>query len=173
MPAKLRPREFRIEGCTKTCSLSAEALPGRTAEMVHLWFCDGANNQLIREKLALIGPKVSNGAIGRHRANHLVPVDQLVDVTEDDEEEAEPFSDIEILERIISKGAKSLRQVTARVSPEMTMRAIEMKYKLTQGNAFQGFLDAVNEAFADEDGEPDSPDAVASEDEQAQASVAG
>ena len=168
MPAKLKPRRFRVEGCSKLCSLSAEQTTVEAAGLFLRWFCEGANNALVQEKAAIIGFRLSLGAIGRHRASHLVPIGN--DPTEDPEDDGPPMSDIDILESFIQKGARSLRLTTSRITPEMTMKAMELKYKLTQGNAFQGFMDAVNQAFMAEDGGPETGDAVASEDEQAQAS---
>lgn len=165
MAAKLQPRAFRVEGCTKVCSLSPEQTTPDAARLFLKWFCEGANNQLISEKALIIGFKLSNGSVGRHRANHLVPI--IHDPTIADPIEGPPLSDVEILEAFIQKGAASLRLTTGRIGPEMTLKAMELKYKLTQGNAFQGFLDAVNNAFMGEpEGAAEGLDAVMGEDEQ-------
>lgn len=166
MPSKLQPRPFRLEGCTKQCSLSAEQTTPEAAGLFLRWFCEGANNALVREKGIIIGYRLSLGAIGRHRSMHLVPITH--DPTEDPEDDGGPrLSDVDILEAFIQKGAKHLKLTTSRITPEMTMKAMELKYKLTQGNAFQGFLDAISNEYM---GGPETGDAVKSEDEQAQAS---
>lgn len=172
---KLKPREFVVtERCTRACSLSEWALPGNAFGIVHTWFEQGHNNKVIHERSVAAGFPLSEGAIGRHRGRHLVPKDQMHSVGElikqADGEPEEQLSDLEILERLIQTGSKSLADKKVRVSPEMLMKAMELKYKLTQGNVFQGFLDAVNEAMAaePEEGAPESPDAVADPDEQAQ-----
>lgn len=171
---RLVPRKYTLsERCTGACSMSERALPNNAFAIVHSWFEEGANNDLIHARskdLLGEGRNLSLGAIGRHRRNHLVPEDQMHTVEELEAMggTAKPLSDLEILERLIQAGSKALADKKVRVSPEMTMKAMELKYKLTQGNVFQGFLDAVNAAM-DGDGGPESEEAVASPDERAQA----
>ena len=172
---RLKPREYvTTERCTRACSLSEWSLPGNAFAITHGWFEAGHNNKRIHELSVEAGWPLSEGAIGRHRGRHLVPKDQMHTVEElvkqAEGAPAEQLSDLEILERLIQTGSRSLADKKVRVSPEMLMKAMELKYKLTQGTVFQGFLDAVNEAMAAEpdEGAPELPDAVASTDEQAQ-----
>lgn len=177
MPAKLKPQKFRIEGCPKVCSLSVEKL-GNLADSIHSFYEMGDNDKTISEKAYLLGVKISSGAAGRHRANHLIPVmtaaDKLIAATGagyagvDPDKPIEKVDDLTVLERIISKGATTIDLATSRISPEMTIRAIELKYKLTQGSAFESFLAAIGGTMEEVTGRGHDPDAEASEEEQAQ-----
>jgi hypothetical protein len=170
----LRPRKYVVtERCTRGCSLGEHLLPGNAFAIVHGWFEEGVNNQIIHDRSIELGLPLSLGAIGRHRGRHLVPADHMKTVAELEEDhgvgDGPPLSDLEILERLIQVGSRSLADKKQRVSPDMLMKAMELKYKLTQGNVFQGFLDAVNDAMSDpEDGPPESPAALATADEAAQ-----
>lgn len=172
---KLKPREYVVtERCTRACSVSEWSLPGNAFAITHGWYEQGLNNKEMHAKSVEAGWPLSEGALGRHRGKHLAPKDQMHTVGELIEQAngapEQVLSDLEILERLIQTGSKSLADKKVRVSPEMLMKAMELKYKLTQGNVFQGFLDAVNEAMAVEPevGAPESPEAVAATDEQAQ-----
>lgn len=167
MPAKLVPRAWRLlDSCHKTCTLSSYQLGPKVAELVHSWYEAGCNNATISERAKQIGVSISEGAAGRHRANHLEPLDEF-----DDPTEGEPIKvdDIALLDQVIGRGAESLRFKTARVTTEQLLKAMELKYKLTQGNVFEGFLAAMGETMDEETAEPDAPEAVASADERAQA----
>lgn len=178
MPAKLRPQKFRLEGCGKLCSLNPEKFPGQLGQTIHEFYEAGDNDQTIVEKARLLGAKVSNGAVGRHRANHLIPeltrIDKLLiskgQMPESNTRPNEPapkVDDLTVLEQIISKGAQGIDLSTVRISPEMTIRAIELKYKLTQGSAFEGFLAAIGGTMDEVTGRGHEPE-VASEEENAQ-----
>lgn len=143
---------------------------------MHGWFEEGVNDPTIVHRASQIGLKLSERAVRRHRANHLVPVDQMEDIdpTMVTDPETGGVNDIALLDLIIMKGQETLKLRTAKVSPEMALKAMDLKYKLTQGNAFQDFIDAfagVNEAMAAEEELPESPDVVSGGDEQAQAEV--
>lgn len=71
------------------------------------------------------------------------------------------LTDLEILDAIIQRGAKGLQSSTIRITPEMTLKAMELRLKLTQGSVFDGFMNAVSEAF----GGAENPDAQAAPDE--------
>jgi hypothetical protein len=146
----------------------------KLATLFHTWYEEGISYEALIARAKAMGITLSRSAVARHKSRHLVPVDPSELEADEREEGAEvagegpPMSDIQILESLIARGAAGLRAPTSKVSAEMLMRAMELKYKLTQGNAFQGFLDAVNAAFDDED-KPENPDASKSADEQAQA----
>lgn len=122
------------------------------AETIHSWFEAGLTNGAIVEKAGVAGIKLSNGAVGRHAAKHLVPADQVEDPTTL-AEPAEKLSDLDILERMIQRGAQSLHLATFRVTPEQMLKALDMKYRLTQGSPFEKFLEAAYEAMADDEAE--------------------
>lgn len=165
MPAKLKPRRFEISSnCKRICSLNAANLPGRSADLIHGWYEAGDNNAKIVERATLINVKISEGSVGRHRANHLIPVDQLEDPTDSPDEKV---NELELLDAIISRGAKDLRLKTAKVTADQALKAIDLKYKLTQGNVLDDFLSAIG-ATMDDAGLPggENPAAQGASDEQ-------
>jgi hypothetical protein len=153
-PSRRRlPRRYIISNeCTRFCSLNREKLPGEMAETIHGWYEAGLTNGMIQQKAAIAGINLSNGAIGRHASRHLVPVDQAEDPTTVPLPQ-ERLSDLEILERMIQRGAQNLHHATFRVSPEQMLKALDMKYRLTQGSPFEKFLEAAYEAMADDEAE--------------------
>ena len=171
MPARLKPQKFRLEGCGKLCTLNPDKLPGEIGQAPHSFFEMGDNNATIIDKAAILGIKLSAGSVGRHRARHLVPeltrAQQAVQGLPDYDEPSEKVDDLTVLEKIISKGAKGIDLSTVRIGPEMTIRAIELKYKLTQGSAFESFLAAIGGTMEEVTGRGDGPE-VASEEEVAQ-----
>lgn len=163
MGTKLKPRAFEISPrCRRVCTLNAGNMPGRSGELIHGWFEAGDNNATIHKKAEMIGVKISEGAIGRHRANHLIPVDTMEDLVMDGDGQGAPkrLTELEVLDLIIDKGARSVQFKTAQISPEMTIRAMELKFKLTQGSAFESFLSALGESM-EEPAPPEAGEAVA------------
>lgn len=165
----MKPRKFQIDKCQKGCTLNEARYPARVAALLHSWFEAGYNNYDIIAKLGILGYKVSHGACARHRKNHLIVVDELDDITETSETDTARLSDLDVLERIIKGGARQLAQHGAKISPEMTMRAMELKYKLTQGSVLGDFMSAIAAAMdGDEPGPVENPEALAAADEQQQ-----
>lgn len=150
--------------CQRNCTLNAINLPGETAEAVHQLYESGANREKIRLYLAEHAVRVSDGAIGRHKTNHL---EALVESAPGGSTGKKTH--LQILEEIIAKGGDTLSMQSVRISPEMTMKAIEMHHKLTEGSVWEDFLSAIG-AMGDEvsEGGPENPDAQTSADEQAQ-----
>jgi hypothetical protein len=137
------PTKYEVRGCPKNCSLNAVSLPGKVGELIHGWFEEGNTYAEIQNKAKAVGVRVSNGALGRHKTRHLVPLedgDPLV-------EEEGSGSDLEVLELIIRKGGRSLRGKQINVGVDGVLRAIDLKYKLTQGNVFETFLQAMGGAL--------------------------
>lgn len=168
MPGALKPRAFRLLGnCTNTCTLSAHQLGPKVAELVHSWFEAGCNNGTISARAKQIDVDISDGAAGRHRANHLEPLDEFEDPT-DGSDPKPKIDDLALLDEVIQRGAEGLRFKTSRVSTEQLLKAVEMKYKLTQGSVWEATLEALGTAMSD-DGLPDAVEARASDDERAQA----
>lgn len=159
-----RAQKYMVNGkCRVHCSLNPVNLPGESAQLAHSLYEEGANRETIRLALGELGVSVSDGAIGRHKANHL---DALVADAPGATDPGKKLSDLETLDIIISKGAHQLEGSSVRISPDMLTRAIDLKYKLTQGNVFEAFLGAIG-AIGDE-AALESPDAQKSSDEQAQ-----
>lgn len=147
------PRKYRInERCNRSCSLNLAKHPPRIASLIHSWYEDGWNNFNIRAKAAMLDTTISDGAIARHRRNHL----EVVDVDEADipeevsKTDGEKLSDVQILDRIVAQGARNLSSKAVKVSPEMLMRAMELKYKLTQGSVMEDTFAAIGKAMSGE-----------------------
>lgn len=137
--------------------------PDKVAALIHRWFEEGWNNWSIIHKAQAVDVKLSHGAIGRHRRNHLEVIDpDLGPEPEESEAETQKLSDIEILDRVIRQGAKRLSGKNVQVSPEMTMRAMELKYKLTQGSVMEDTFNAIARAMG---GGVENPRAAQSSDE--------
>lgn len=163
MPGRLKPQPWVVDTarCTPGCSLNDRNVP--FPDLLLQWFCDGNNNTEILAKSDALGHHLSNGAIGRHRSAHLLPAHQVGVFDPFEEASDEKVDHIKVLEQIIARGAKGI--AVARIGPDMTLRAMDMFYKLTQGNVMDDFMSALTAAVtADaEDG------SVTSEDEAAQA----
>lgn len=150
--------------CRPTCSLNEVNLPGALANDVHGMFESGINRVKIAEFLGAQNVRVSDRAVGRHKANHLEPLVGRPSSGGDGKKKTH----LEILNQMIEAGGEQLDIKSTRISPEMTMKAIEMHHKLTEGSVWEDFLGAIG-AMGDElAGGPENPDAVESVDEQAQ-----
>jgi hypothetical protein len=112
--------------------------------MVHGWFEQGLNDKNIAKNASAAGFPLSHGAVGRHRGNHLEPKGEI---TPAGPQKAK--TDLEIIEAMIQAGGE--RAEDFKMTPSETMKAMELKYKLTQGSAFEGMLDALNRAGMDEE----------------------
>jgi hypothetical protein len=139
---KLKPKKYyRNDKCSSACSIGPGRLGDERATMVHGWFEQGLNNDAIMAAALAISPefKLSNGALGRHRSGHLsVAIEPRTP-----DGKLEKVNHLDLLEQMIAKGAQNMARPDARVSPEMSLRAMEMHYKLTQGSAMDNFLTAV------------------------------
>ena len=167
------PRYQLSPRCTRRCTLNPDNQPGTMGVLLHGWFEAGDNNEQIIRKASALGRKLTNGSVGRHRANHLVWWDPDSDPTAGAGGEDKPRkSDLEILDQIIGRGAEQIGLSTMRISAEQLLRAIELKQKLTQGAIFADFYEAIG-AAGDEiaAGQPETPDAGSSAEEQAQQAV--
>ena len=150
--------------CRTSCTLNPINLPGEAADGVHTLYEQGANREAIQAYLQTLSIRVSTGAVGRHKQNHLDP---MVDAGPGSGKSGKK-THLQILEEIIEQGGSQLGTSGTRISPEMTMKAIEMHHKLTEGSVWEDFLGAIG-AMGDElAGGPENPDAVQSGDEQGQ-----
>lgn len=71
-----KPQKFIIsDRCTGQCSLNPRNCP--IHEQVHGWIEAGDNNPTIQRKASAMGVKISNGALGRHFASHLLKAHEI------------------------------------------------------------------------------------------------
>jgi len=144
MPARLRPRKWVLLGtCTAKCSLNEVAVGPDGAKMLHGWFEQGLNDRAIAKNAVSAGMPLSHGAVGRHRGNHLEPKGEIFSQPREKKR-----TDLEIIEEMIQAGGANAH--TFKMTPTETMKAMELKYKFTQGSAFESMLDALNRAVDDD-----------------------
>lgn len=158
------PRVYAVVGCTPACGLSVERLGPENARTVHKWFeARVATNRIITRASAELGIKLTNGAVGRHLSGHLRVEEELTAVEPGEKPEGgKSASDLEVLEGIITAGWKN--SGNWRPSIQDTLKAMDMKYKLTQGSVFDEFFDAISGAQMDDeeagDSAPENPAAL-------------
>lgn len=148
--------------CPVQCWASPEKAGRTRAAQIHEWYEEGHIPFRVLKMCREAGIKVAERSVYLHREKHLT---LMGDHSALDEAAAElienpgsRLSDLEILERIIQKGASALIRKETRVTPEMTMKALELKLKLTQGSVFDSFMGAVAQAMQDEGLPVDEPD---------------
>jgi hypothetical protein len=147
MPKRLSPTEFVVAGsCSQRCSLNKVNLGEKRHALVMDWYQMGYNDFKIEELARAAGMKMSHGAIGRHRKSHLI--DKATMKT--DESLAE-LDDIEALDLILERGQTQIKGW--KITPSEYFKAMEMKYKLTQGSTMDAMYAALAAAGAEEDAE--------------------
>lgn len=171
MPPKLRPQKFIVNAnCAPQCSLNEARCP--ISSRVHEAYEAGLNNHAISVLSDTLGHHLSEGAIGRHRGRHLSPLNEAGAPSDEVEFDASALDNIDVLRAIILRGAKSMH--SWKVGPETTLKAMELLYKLTAGNAMDSVFAALASAASGVDDDPARPGdgSDMSEDEAAQAEVA-
>lgn len=163
MPARLKPTKYRIEDCHRLCAINPQNLPAGMPDMIHRWYEAGDNTATLVRKSDEFGYHIGKGSFENHKRKHLVREDHLVPVTElggdpELDDQNTKLSELEILDRIIQAGAKGLKGRAVRITPEMTMKAMELRLKLTQGSVHDDFMAAVAKAM----GGGDAPEVDAS-----------
>ena len=155
MPRRLKPTQYTVSGCTAKCSLHPDNLGEKGYQALHEWYQFGYNDVKMEELARNQGMTVTYGAIGRHRKNHLVRTEEL-----ETDEELALLSDVEALDAILKKGQTQIK--SWKISPSEWFKALEMKYKLTQGSVMDAMYAAMAAAGSDsdddEDAEPVPPD---------------
>jgi len=147
---RLRPAKWvRLASCSKQCSLNPEQMGDKYAQIVHGWYEQGLGDGAIGKNLFELGLSVSESTIARHRSKHMMKQGELTDQPLAEGEEGPELSDLEALDAILRQGSKQIGKW--RVTPSDFFKAMDMKYKLTQGSVFQGMLEAL--AAAEEDDE--------------------
>ena len=145
MVRRLRPRKWALMGnCGPKCSLNEANIGPEHAKMAHGWYEQGLNDKDIAKNAFSAGFNLSHGAVGRHRANHLEPLGEIKETRSQ-----KTRTDLEIIESMIQAGGDRADQF--KMTPSETMKAMELKYKLTQGSAFESMLDALNRAAMEEE----------------------
>lgn len=157
-----------LSGCTRGCSLNAENLPAGIGDLIHTWFERGDSNGVIIAGAKTLGIKLSNGAIGRHRASHLHAAAAVPEKKAG--EQGPKLGDLEVIEAIIERGVEQVRLQSSKVSTEQLLQAIALKHKLTEGSVFDAMYEAMAGHEGDEldDLEGMSDEALRSADELAQ-----
>lgn len=150
-----KPRKYSIVGCSRGCTLNEYALPGAAAAAVHQWFEEGVPDPVISARLEQsFNYHASYGAIGRHRKGHLIPQDHMLTLQTtmapgmgqaggQAGERPRKVGDIELLEQLIAAGAAALEGGHVKVSSEQMLKAMELKYKMTAGAAYDEFFEAI------------------------------
>lgn len=151
-----KPRKYKVEACSVQCTLNPHHFPAGGYDAIHAWYEQGLSMDQIQSNAKVMGWEVTTRALYRHMQNHMVPVEHLTHFGEnkdpvilDPDAPVGKMSDLDILDKIIQAGSKQLSQQSVRITPEMTMKAMELRLKLTQGSVFDDFLSAVGAAFGD------------------------
>jgi hypothetical protein len=153
VPRRLKPTQYTVSGCNAKCSLNPDNLTKKGYEAVHEWYQFGYNDVKIEDLARKQGMTITYGAIGRHRKNHLVKTDEL----ETDEGLAE-LDDVQALDAILKRGQTQIK--SWKISPSEYFKAMELKYRLTQGSTMDAMYAAMAEAATDDDEAEDRPEGV-------------
>lgn len=170
MPSALKPRKYRLGECSRLCSLNERNLPAGAYESIHRWYEQGLNVVAIVANAKAMGWELGTTAVSNHKRKHMIPEDHFTPIDGfgqpvilDPNLPARKLSDLEILDTIIQAGSRQLSAQSIKISPEMTMKAMELRLKLTQGSVFDDFMAAVGQAF----GAPDTAPSEAPENTEA------
>jgi hypothetical protein len=151
VPKRLSPKRYLVSGdCTPKCSVSKESLGEEAFSLVHGLYEQGLNDWKMEERLRAVNVMLSHGSIGRHRKLHLIEADS---VTEDPE--LAELDDVAALEHILKQGQKQIR--SWKVTPSEYFKAMELKYRLTQGSTNDAMFAALASGAAEED-DPTGPE---------------
>lgn len=162
-----RPQKYAIVNCPRSCSLNASNYKPGVGEMIHGWYEAGHNREKIRAQAIAIGVTLSDGAIARHKKNHLVVTDGRPATAR--VPKGQRKSDLDILDAFIQRGAQSIDLATFAVTGEQLLKAIDLKQRLTQGSLYEEFYKAIGAVMDEsESAQPEAPEAQASEEERAQ-----
>lgn len=131
--------------CGAGCSFGPKTKWG---PQVTEWLLDGWTYQrVIDEVKARTGDVLWAGTMSRHR-KHIVVTGTVADA-EKPQQDRYKANNIEILETIIQKGFQNQKNWKPTISD--TMKAMDMWFRLTQGNPFDQLLDTLASAAIGED----------------------
>ena len=152
-------------------------MPPGIGDLVHKWIEEGANNPQIIARGKELGLHFSNGSIANHKAKHLqfIGDSPLAPVLGGTPSSGEPMSELQVVDAIIQQGGKRLGVSGQNVTTEQLLRAIELKFKLTQGSVFEAMYAAMSGIGGPDDDEledldpesqvPERPSALMSDEE--------
>ena len=146
MPRRLKPTQYTVSGCSAKCSLHPDNIGAKGYEALHEWYQFGYNDIKMEDLARKQGMTLTYGAIGRHRKNHLVRTEEL----EVDEKLAE-LDDVGALDAILKRGQTQIK--SWKISPSEYFKAMELKYKLTQGSTMDAMYAAMAAAATEDDAE--------------------
>ena len=153
-----------IAVCEPLCSLS-ESLVGPAISAVIIEMRErGVGSTLIHRRVTELGYTGSEKAVWRH-LRHLKPAadDPAAGLAP-----GQKVSDLEILDTIVAAGFRNAK--TWKPTIKDTMDAMRLKMQMTGNSAFQDMLDAMERGLQMAEA-PEAPEAVAGEDEVAQAGI--
>lgn len=136
------PAAYHVE-CPDSCSLGPGTLWGERATAL---LVDGMSFRLIVAEAKKDDFATNIATLSRHR-KHIVRA-----TPEEMDETAPRASNIEILEAIIAKGFQNRKNWKPTISD--TMKAMDMWFRLTQGNPFDELLDTLAAAGIGEETDP-------------------
>ena len=171
MPATQTTKRL-VAVCPDSCSLNPEKIGGAITEALLAARANGAGQPALMKRASeLLGRPVPHGNMQRHMAH----MRELAEDEPADLGDGKRPTDLAILDAIIIAGHKNSRAWKPTIKD--TLDAMKLKIQMTGQSAFEDMLTAMDAALdAAEDEEEDdgeveaeNPDAVASEDERAQA----
>ena len=149
MATRLRPAKWtRLKSCSKRCGLNPANLGDDKYKMVHGWYEEGLNDFNIAKNASHIGVQVSQSSVARPRSKHPATSGEVAHAAPAGGAE-ENLSDLDALDKILKVGSSQID--SWRITPSDWFKALDAKYKLTQGSAFQDTLEAL--AIAEDDEE--------------------
>lgn len=151
-----RPTRFKVDGCPTLCGFNPRNLPPGAYDRIHSWYEAGdTRDEMVRKLQEEFNHKVNVRVVSNHRNKHMARDDQFQGLDEFTPSRPEKkLSDLEILDKMIQAGAKGLDGKSVRISPEMTLKAMDLRLKLTQGSVFDDFMSAVSKAFGGDEAAP-------------------
>jgi hypothetical protein len=157
-------RDLVTDKCNRQCTFWHQKMTRAAFDQFEVWIQEGQAVEQICERMkAVFDFDCTPRTLHRHISKHMHQPEVDEDISSGN------LTDLQVLEAMIKTGAKNLRSDSKiRITPEMTVRAIELKYKLTQGNVFESFLGGMADLMEEATGRGDDP-SVQSKDEAAQA----
>lgn len=159
----MTPVKYELVNCSRKCTLNPDRLPAGVGELVHRWLEEGANRETIMARAKELGVKLTGGSIGRHKQNHLVPAADPHSPLQDGDDDTRRYSEIEVIDAIIQRGARQVQRSTANVTTEQLLAAINLKHKLTEGSVFDALFDALTGENDEDLSDLEAPEAVGEE----------
>lgn len=156
--------------CTSQCSFRPEVIgPGAAAALLAIR-ASGAGARVFSKRASeILGRPVNQSSVQRH-LKHYRELEPIEEAQEETMQAGGKVTDLEILDRIISAGARNAKNWKPTIGD--TLKAMEMKLRLTGNSAFEDMLAAMAAASVDDDEEGgaesslEAPESRFSEDER-------